>query len=148
MESQEAKEKEILEQSKIVAMVGLSPDREKPSNVVADYLMAHGFRVIPVNPGYNEILGQKSYKSLSDVPDKIDVVDIFMRTEKVLPIVEEAIKLKPRAIWLQLGIINEEAKKLAEDEGIAFFMNVCMKQEHEKLLGKGLEVKGTEADSS
>ena len=135
MELQETKEKEILEQSKVVAMVGLSPDKEKASNIVANYLIARGYRIIPVNPGYDEILGQKSYKSLSDIPDKIDIVDIFMRSEKVLPIVEEAIKLKPRAIWLQLGIINEEAKKLVEEHGITFFMNVCIKQEHTKLLG-------------
>lgn len=135
MEPQEIKEKKILEQSKTIAIVGLSPDKEKASNVVASYLIAHGYRIIPINPGYDEILGQKSYKSLSDVSEKIDVVDIFMRSEKVLPIVEEAVKLKPRAIWLQLDIINEEAKKLVEDKGITFFMNVCMKQEHEKLLG-------------
>lgn len=115
-------------------MVGLSPDKEKASSIVANYLMAQGYRIIPVNPGYDEILGMKSYKALSDIPDKIDVVDIFMRSEKVLPVVKEAIKLKPCAIWLQLGIINEEAKKLVEDAGITFFMNVCMKQEHEKLF--------------
>ena len=115
-------------------MVGLSPDKEKASNIVANYLIAHGYWIIPVNPGYDEILGQKSYKSLSDIPDKIDIVDIFMRSEKVLPVVEEAIKLKPRAIWLQLGIINEEARRLVEDKGITFFMNVCVKQEHEKLF--------------
>ena len=115
-------------------MVGLSPDKEKASNIVANYLIARGYRIIPVNPGYDEILGQKSYKSLSDIPDKIDIVDIFMRSEKVLPVVEEAIKLKPRAVWLQLGIINEEARKLVEDKGITFFMNVCVKQEHEKLF--------------
>jgi predicted CoA-binding protein len=136
MEPQEIKEKEILEQSKTVAIVGLSPDKEKASNIVANYLIAHGFRIIPVNPGYDEILGLKAYKSLSDIPDKIDIVDIFMRSEKVLPVVEEAIKLKPQAIWLQLGIINEEAKKLVEDNGITFFMNVCIKQEHEKLFDK------------
>lgn len=136
VEPQQTKEKEILEQSKVVAIVGLSPDKEKASNIVAKYLIANGYRIIPVNPGYNEILGQKSYKSLSDIPEKIDIVDIFMRSEKVLPVVEEAIKLRPRAIWLQLGIINEEAKKLVEDNGIAFFMNVCVKEEHTKLLGQ------------
>jgi hypothetical protein len=136
MESQEIKEKEILEQSKTVAIVGLSPDKEKASNIVANYLVTHGYRVIPVNPGYNEILGQKSYKSLSDITEKIDIVDIFMRSEKVLPVVEEAIKLKPHAIWLQLGIVNEEARKLVEDNSITFFMNICIKQEHEKLLGQ------------
>ena len=135
IEPQQIKEKEILETSRTVAIVGLSTNKEKASNVVANYLIAHGYRIIPVNPGYNELLGQKSYKSLSDIPDKIDIVDIFMRSEKVLPFVEEAIKLKPWAIWLQLGIINEEAKKLVEDKGITFFMNVCIKQEHEKLFG-------------
>jgi predicted CoA-binding protein len=148
MEPQEIKEKEILELSKTIAIVGLSPDKEKPSNIVANYLIAHGYRIIPINPGYDEILGQKSYKTLSDIPEKIDIVDIFMRSEKVLPVVEEAIKLKPRAIWLQLGIINEEAKKLVEDAGIAFFMNVCIKQEHEKIIGARLEVNSAEAHSS
>ena len=136
MEPQEIKEKEILEQSKTIAIVGLSPNKEKASSIVAKYLIASGYRIIPVNPGYDEILGQKSYKSLSDITEKIDIVDIFIRSEKVLPIVQEAIKLKPRAIWLQLGIINEEAKKLVEDKGITFFMNVCIKQEHEKLFNK------------
>jgi predicted CoA-binding protein len=136
MEPQAIKEKEILEQSKTIAIVGLSPDKEKPSNIVANYLITHGFRIIPVNPGYDEILGEKSYKTLSDITEKIDIVDIFMRSEKILPVVEEATKLKPRAIWLQLGIINEEAKKLVEDAGIAFFMNVCVKQEHEKIFNK------------
>jgi predicted CoA-binding protein len=134
MELQEIKEREILEKSKVIAIVGLSPNKEKPSNVVASYLIAHGYRVLPVNPGYDEILGLKSYKSLSEIPEQVDVVDIFMRSEKLFPIVEEAIKLRPRAIWLQLGIINEEAKKLVEDAGIAFFMNVCIKQEHTKLF--------------
>jgi hypothetical protein len=148
MEPQEIKEKEILETSRTVAIVGLSPDKEKASNIVANYLIVHGFRIVPVNPGYDELLGQKSYKSLSDIPDKIDIVDIFMRSEKVLSVVEEAIKLKPRAIWLQLGIISEEAKKLVEDKGITFFMNVCIKQEHEKILGKGSEAEGAEVRSS
>jgi uncharacterized protein len=136
MGPQETKEKTILEQSKTIAIVGLSPDKEKASNIVANYLIAHGYRIIPVNPGYDEILGLKSFRSLADIPDKIGIVDIFMRSEKVLPVVEEAIKLKPRAIWLQLGVINEEARKLVEDKGIAFFMNVCVKQEHEKIFGK------------
>jgi hypothetical protein len=135
MGPQEITEKKIFEQSKVIAMVGLSPDKERASNVVANYLIAVGYNVIPVNPNYDEILGRKSYKALSEIPETIDVVDIFMRPEKVLPIVEEAIQIKPRAIWLQLGIMNEEAKKLVEDAGITFFMNVCMKQEHEKILG-------------
>lgn len=134
MEPREIKEREILEKSKTIAIVGLSPNKEKPSNVVASYLMTHGYRVLPVNPGYDEILGIKSYKSLLEIPEQIDVVNIFMQPDKLLPIVEEAVRLKPRAIWLQLGIINEEAKKLVEDAGIPFFMNVCIKQEHTKLF--------------
>lgn len=134
MEFQEAEERKVFEESKVIAIVGLSPDKEKPSNVVASYLIAHGYSVFPVNPRYDEILGRKSYKSLSEIPEQIDIVDIFMRSDKLLPIVKEAIKLKPRAIWLQLGIINEEAKKLVEDADIAFFMNVCTKQEHAKLF--------------
>lgn len=144
MEPQQTKEKKILEQSKVVAMVGLSPDEKKASNIVAKYLITNGYRIIPVNPGYNEILGQKSHKSLSDIPEKIDIVDIFMRSEKVLPVVEEAIKLRPRAIWLQLGIINEEAKRMVENKGITFFMNICMKQEHTKLLGQHTGEEGRE----
>ena len=133
MDSQETKKREVLETSKVIAIVGLSPDVEKPSNVVANYLIRAGCEIIPVNPQYDEILGVKSYKSLSDIPKKIDIVDIFMRAERVLPIVEEAVKIKPKCIWLQLGIVNEEAKKLAERHGIPFFMDVCIKQEHSRL---------------
>ena len=128
--------KGLLEKSHTIAVVGLSSNTEKASNVVANYLIAHGYRVIPVNPGYAEILGQKCYPSLSGIPEKVDIVDIFMRSEKVLPVVEEAVKLKPGAIWLQLGIINPEAQELAESNNILFFMNQCIKQEHERLFGK------------
>ena len=128
--------KGLLEKSHTIAVVGLSPNTEKASNVVANYLIAHGYRVIPVNPGYAEILGQKCYPSLSGIPEKVDIVDIFMRSEKVLPVVEEAVKLKPGAIWLQLGIINPEAQELAESNNILFFMNLCIKQEHERLFRK------------
>jgi predicted CoA-binding protein len=134
---QETKEKEILKQSKVVAVVGLSPDVEKPSNIVAQYLIAHGYRVIPVNPGHDNILGQKAYKNLSDIPEHVDIVDIFMRADVLLPVVEEAVRIKPKCIWLQLGIINEEAKKLAEDNGITFFMDRCIKIEHNRLIVHG-----------
>ena len=135
---QETKEKEILEQSKVIAVVGLSPDEERPSNVVAWYLIAHGYRVIPVNPGHENILGQKSYKTLSDIPENVDIVDIFMRADRLLPVIEEAIRIKPKCIWLQLGIVNEEAKKLAEDNGITFFMDRCIKMEHNRLIVRGV----------
>ena len=137
MTSQETKEKEILEQSKVIAVVGLSPDEDKPSNIVAQYLISHGYKVIPVNPGHGNILGQKSYKTLSDIPENVDIVDIFMRAELLLPVVEEAVRIRPKCIWLQLGIINEEAKRLAEDNGITFFMDRCIKIEHGKLIAHG-----------
>lgn len=126
--------KDLLASSKIIAVVGLSPKTDRPSNGVANYLKAHGYRVVPVNPLYEEILGEKSYKSLSDIPDKVDVVDIFMRAENVVPVVEEAIKIKPKAIWLQLGIVNDEAKTLAEKSGIVFVQNLCIKLEHARLI--------------
>ncbi len=102
--------------------------------MVARYLISKGFHVIPVNPGLEDVLGRKSYKSISEIPDKVDVVDIFMRSERVLPIVEEAVRLKPKAIWLQLGIKNDEARALAAGNDIMFVMDKCIKQEHSRLL--------------
>lgn len=134
MENTDDAKKDLFTGSHTIAVVGLSPDRKKASNIVADYLIANGFRIIPVNPGYPEILGQKSYSSLAEIPGKVDIVDIFRRSEKVLPVVEEAIKLEPKAIWLQLGIINNEAQELAESHGILFIMNQCIKQEHARLF--------------
>ncbi len=134
MDAQDTIKKELLEKTHIIAMVGLSPDEGKPSNRVAQYLKKAGYRVIPVNPQYDEILGEKCYHALSDIPEQVDIVDIFMRAEKVVPVVEEAVKIKPACIWLQLGIVNEEAKKIAEAHGIMFFMDVCVKQEHERLF--------------
>jgi len=125
---------EILKNSHTIAIVGLSPIEDKPSNRVTVYLQKAGYRIIPVNPGHEEILGEKSYKSLSAIPEKVDIVDIFMRSEKVVPIVEEAITLKPRCIWLQLGIKSEEGKAIAEKHNTAFIMDRCIKQEHERLM--------------
>ncbi len=126
--------KDLLRTSRVIAVVGLSADGDKPSNVVARYLMDKGYRVIPVNPAQETILGQKSYKSLADIDEKVDIVDIFMKAEKVLPFVRDAIKLRPSAIWLQLGIVSEEAKRLADAEKIMFVMDKCVKQEHTRLL--------------
>jgi len=125
----------LLREIRVIAVVGLSADVGKASNSVARYLKDRGFRIIPVNPGQEEILGEKAYKSLADIPEPVDVVDIFMRPEKVLPVVEEAIKLKPKAIWLQLGIVNDEAKAHASSAGVMFVQDKCMKQEHERLVG-------------
>jgi uncharacterized protein len=136
MNSEDIKRKELLLSSKVIAIVGLSPKEDKPSNTVAKYLREAGYKVIPINPGYDEILGEKCYHALSDISEKVDIVDIFMRAESVMPVVEEAVTIKPKCIWLQLGIINEEAKKTVENNGILFFMDVCVKQEHERLFPK------------
>lgn len=111
---------ELLKEARVIAMVGLSPDESKASNRVAQYLTSKGYRVIPVNPGYDEILGEKSYKALKDIPEKIDIVNVFMRADKLLPVAEEAVAIRPRAIWLQLGIVNEDARRLVEENGISF----------------------------
>lgn len=124
---------------KTIAVVGLSKDSSKPSNDVASYLKSHGYRIIPVNPTIDEVLGEKSYKSLLDIPDQlkrqIEVVDIFRRAEDVPPIVDEAIQLRklvgrPKVVWMQLGIVNEEAARKARESGLDVIMDRCMKIEH------------------
>jgi predicted CoA-binding protein len=125
---------ELLKTAHVIAVVGLSPEDGKASNSVARYLRDKGYRIIPVNPGHAEILGEKAYKSLLDIPEKVDIVDIFMRAEKVKPIVEEALKLRPRAIWLQIGIRNDDARQLVEQTDVAYVEDKCLKQEHSRLL--------------
>jgi predicted CoA-binding protein len=134
MSDEDISRKELLLSSKVIAIVGLSPKEDKPSNEVAKYLIEAGYRIIPVNPGYDEILGVKCWHTLSDIPEKVDIVDIFMRADKVIPVVEEALAMKPRCIWLQLGIVNEEAKKTAESKDITFIMDLCIKREYERLF--------------
>ncbi len=138
----ESQIKQIIEKSKIVAVVGLSKDPEKDSYRVAAYLQKNGYRIIPVNPTVDEVLGEKSYKSLLDLPvelqKNVDVVDVFRRSEAVLPIVEQAAALKVRfgrlyAIWMQLGIVNDEAAEVARHAGIVVVMNKCLMIEHRKL---------------
>jgi predicted CoA-binding protein len=127
----------ILNSVKTIAMVGFSPKENRPSYFVFKYLLERGYRVIPVNPGYagNEILGQKIYAKLSDIREPIDMVDIFRASEHVIPIVEEALTLKPRpqVIWMQLTIRNDAAAKLAEDSGLKVVMNRCPKIEYGRL---------------
>lgn len=126
--------KELLSASKVIAVVGLSPDEAKPSNQVARYLKERGFRIIPVNPGHGTILGEKAYPSLADITDRVDVVDIFIHQDNVLPFVVAALQLKPRAIWLQLGIRNEDARSLVEKTNVLFVTDKCIKQEHSRLF--------------
>jgi predicted CoA-binding protein len=121
---------QILSSSQTIAVVGLSPKESRPSNMVARYLLEAGFRVIPVNPGQDEILGQTCYPNLTAIPEPVDLVDIFRRSEDVLPVVEEAVRIKAKAIWMQQGIINEKAAQIARDEGLGVVMDRCIKVDH------------------
>jgi predicted CoA-binding protein len=127
----------ILNTVKTIAMVGISPKENRPSYFAFKYLLERGYRMIPINPGQagKTILGQKVYAKLSDIPDPIDMVDVFRGSEHVLPIVQEAVALKPKpqVIWMQLMVRNDEAAKLAEDAGVKVVMNRCPKIEYGRL---------------
>lgn len=128
--------KNLLEKSHTIAVVGLSAKPHRDSFKVAEYMQARGFRIIPVNPALRgEVLGEKPYSALSEVPCKIDIVNVFRRSEDVPAVVREALPIKPGAIWLQLGIANEAAAEQAEKEGITVVMDRCIKIEHGLLLG-------------
>lgn len=126
--------KNIIENSKTVVVVGLSDKPYRPSHGVALYLQKHGYKIVPVNPHVDEVLGEKSYASLKEVPVAIDVVDIFRKSEAVGPIVDDAIKVGAKAIWMQEGVINEEAANKAREAGLNLVMNKCMMKEHRKVF--------------
>ena len=121
---------------KSVAVVGMSPKPERPSHYVGMYLKEQGYDIIPVNPGHNEIAGMISYPSLLDIPVKVDVVDVFRRPEHAVPISEAAVEIGAKALWLQDGVINQEASKLAEDAGLLVVMNDCMLRRHKQFFGE------------
>jgi len=124
----------LLRQSKTIAIVGLSPKEARPSNMVARYLIDAGFNVIPVNPGQEEILGLKCYAKLSEISEPVDIVNIFRRSEDVLPIVEEALESTGvKGIWMQQGIINNEAEELARAKGLVVVMDRCIKIDHQAM---------------
>src|SRR3989344_951052 len=129
----EAEVKKILETSKTIEVVGCSSNPEKPAHRIPRYMQEHGYKIIPVNPNSENILNEKSYKSISELNKNIDIVDIFRPSEECLNVVNKAIKIKPKVIWMQIGIINEEAKKLAERHGIKVVMDKCLMVEHKKL---------------
>lgn len=126
---------EILKSSKVIAVVGLSDKPDRPSFDVATYLAKHGYTIIPVNPMIKEWKGIKSYSSLLEIPKeiKIDIVDIFRKSEDVPPIIDEAIKIGAKTVWMQLGIINQEAAKKAESVGLNVVTDKCIKIEHSML---------------
>ena len=121
---------------KTVAVVGMSPKPERPSHYVGMYLKEQGYDIIPVNPGHKEIAGMTSYPSLLDIPVKVDVVDVFRRPEHAVPISEAAVEIGARALWLQDGVINDEAAKLAEDASLLVVMNDCMLRRHKQFFGE------------
>ncbi|MBW8053794.1 MAG: CoA-binding protein [Nitrospira sp.] len=125
----------ILQQNRVIAVVGLSANWYRPSYFAAKYLQEHGYRIIPVNPRYEEILGEKCYPTLRDIPEPVDVVQIFQRADQVLPFGEDAIDIGAKVVWMQLGIVNEEAAERARQAGLDVVMDRCMKIEHARLFG-------------
>jgi predicted CoA-binding protein len=125
----------ILHEAKTIAVVGLSADWFRPSFFAAKYMQEHGYRVIPVNPKYPEILGEKCYRSLRDIPGKVDIVDVFRKSADVMPIAEDAIAIGAKVLWQQLGVQNEAAAAKARTAGLETVMNRCVKIEHGRLFG-------------
>ena len=126
--------KELLRGAKTIAMVGLSASRFRPSYGVSQYMQSAGYRIIPVNPNEREVLGEKAYARLEDVPEKIDIVDVFRRSEFVSDIVDAAIRVGARAIWMQDGVADESAAQRARAAGLFVIMDDCILREHRRLV--------------
>ena len=133
----------ILKENNTLAVVGLSADWYRPSYFAAKYMLDHGYRIIPVNPNYvgKEILGQKVYASLADIPEKVEIVDCFRKSEEIVPLAKQAKKIGAKVLWMQLGIVNEAAAEIARKAGLEVVMNRCVKIEHARLFG-GLNLVG------
>jgi len=127
----------IIKESKNVAVVGLSNKLGRPSLTVASYLKGQGYKIIPVNPTIQEVGGDKCYPDLASVPDRIDIVDVFRKSDEVLPVVDAAIKIGAKVIWMQEGIVNEEAANKAREAGLMVVMDKCMLKEHARLKREG-----------
>ena len=130
--------KDILMSAKTIASVGLSSNQEKESYWIVSYLKEQGYRIIPVNPTADEILGEKAYPDLESVPEKIDVVQVFRRSEDVPPVVDSAIKAGAKVVWMQEGIVNEAAAQKARQAGLQVVMDACMRMTHRRLIGPKL----------
>ena len=127
---------DILRFSKTIAVVGMSPNLARPSNEVARYLIAHGYTVIPVNPGHREILGLSCYPTLDAIPLAVDIVDVFRNSADVLPVAEAAVRIAAKCLWFQLGVINDAASQMASDAGLKVVTSRCIKIDHAWLLGR------------
>jgi len=130
-----AKIRRILRTSKTIALVGLSAQWHRPSFFAAKYMQEHGYRVIHVNPGYDSILGEKCFKSLRDIPEKVDIVDCFRKSAEIPAIAEDAIAIGAKVLWMQLGVENAEARRKAEAAGLEVVENHCVKIEHGRFFG-------------
>jgi predicted CoA-binding protein len=129
-------EEKILRSARTVAIVGLSAKRNRPSYGVGLYLKRYGYRIIPVNPREDQILGEKSYASLTEIPVPVHVVDIFRRSEEVPEVVDDAIRIGAKAVWMQEEVVNEEAAAKAREAGLQVIMDKCMKKEHQRMCGE------------
>jgi predicted CoA-binding protein len=125
----------ILAGSRVIAMVGLSANWYRPSYFAAKYMLDHGYRVIPVNPSYPEVLGQRCYASLRDIPEKVDIVDCFRKSEEIMPLAGDAIAIGARVLWMQIGVVNAAAADAASRAGLDVVMNRCVKIEYARLFG-------------
>jgi uncharacterized protein len=128
---------QILKTSHTVAVVGLSSKPNRPGYTIPAYLQEQGYRIIPVNPALTEVLGEKAYASLQDIPESVDIVQVFRRSEDVPPVVEEAIAIGAKVVWMQAGIINEQAAARAREAGLQVVMDTCMGATHRALRARG-----------
>ena len=125
----------ILKTNHTIAVVGLSADWYRPSYFAAKYMQEHGFKIIPVNPKYDEILGEKCYPNLKAIPEPVDIVDVFRKPDDCVPIAQDAVAIGAKVLWLQLGVVNEEAARVAESGGLEVVMDRCVKIEYARLFG-------------
>jgi predicted CoA-binding protein len=130
----------ILSHARTVAVVGLSSKSHRPSYEVAEYLQRQGYRIIPINPNETQVLGEAAYPSLEDVPERVDVVDVFRRAEHTPEVARQAVRIGARVLWLQMDIVNDEARDIAEEGGLDVVMGVCMMTTHRRLAREEKEV--------
>jgi predicted CoA-binding protein len=125
----------ILKDCRTIAVVGLSAEWHRPSYFAAKYVQQHGYRIVPVNPKYAEILGEKSYARLEDIPFPVDIVDVFRKPADTPAIAQQAVDIGAKVLWLQLGVVNDDARAIADKAGLTFIMDRCVKIEHARLFG-------------
>jgi predicted CoA-binding protein len=133
--------RQVLKENRTIAVVGLSADWNRPSYFAAKYMQERGYRIIPVNPKYPEILGEKCYPDLQSIPEPVDIVDVFRKPEDCVPIAREAVAIGAKVFWMQLGVVNEEARQIAEAAGLTVIEDRCVKIEYARLFG-GLNFMG------